>query len=173
MPRSFPPVVGKSPRVLILGSMPGEASLKLRQYYGHPHNQFWRLLGEVLGEDLRGKSYRGRLAVLKRRKIALWDTLAFCRREGSLDSDIRDEKTNKIIPLLRRHRIKAVFFNGQKARSVFLRHHRGNAETVELIALPSSSPANASLSFKKKLRLWRRIARRLAAHPTRASASSP
>ena len=143
--------------MLILGSMPGEASLKLRQYYGHPHNQFWRLLGEVLGEDLRGKNYRGRLAVLKRRKIALWDTLAFCRREGSLDSAIQDERPNRIIPLLRRHRIKAVFLNGQKARAVFLRHHRGSPHKVKIFTLLSSSPANASFSFKEKLRSWRRI----------------
>src|SRR5207249_4908149 len=99
---------GPNPKILILGSMPGLASLKKRQYYGHKQNQFWRLLGEVLGEKLPELDYDGRLEVLKRRGVALWDVLAECEREGSLDSDIHEEEPNAIAKLLRETNIKTV-----------------------------------------------------------------
>lgn len=159
MPKSFAPVVDPNPRILILGSMPGIASLKKRQYYGHRQNQFWRLLGCVLGEDLAGMDYDTRLAALKRRGIALWDVLAECRREGSLDSDIRNEEPNAVAKLLRETGIKTVFLNGGKAASAFQEFITESLPSgVTVVKLPSSSPAHASLTFNEKLARWKQIA---------------
>lgn len=159
VPRSFSPVVGRAPKVLILGSMPGVASLKKRRYYGHPQNQFWRLLGAILGEGLEGLDYDERLAALKRRGIALWDVLAECAREGSLDADIRDEEPNAVAPLLRETGIRAVFLNGGKAAAAFREFIAGSLPVgVAVVKLPSSSPAHASLTFDEKLARWKMIA---------------
>ena len=161
MPRSFPPVLGPRPRVLILGSMPGAESLRRRQYYAHPQNQFWRLVGDALGEDLAGLSYPRRLAVLRRRGVALWDTIADCERPGSLDSRIRRERPNDVVGLVRRLKIGAVLLNGGKALQMFLRHAaEGLPAGVSVAALPSSSPAAASIPYARKARLWRRALRR-------------
>lgn len=164
---SFGPVVGVRPRALILGSMPGVASLRLRQYYGHPQNGFWRIMGKILDEDLRGMAYARRLKALKRRRIALWDVIARCRRKGSLDSAIKAEQPNAVLALLRNNpSIEAVFFNGRKAQSAFLRRCVNGAGTphgVEFHCLPSTSPANASILYADKLRCWRRIADHLPA----------
>lgn len=156
--RSFPPVVGRAPRVLILGTMPSRVSLRKRQYYGHPQNLFWRLLGDALGEDLWGAGYAERLRILKRRAVALWDVFASCERRGSLDSAIRGERPNLVGDLVRRRRIRAVFFNGAKARAAFLRAHPEGLPGVVLRDLPSSSPANASVPLARKRRRWRLLA---------------
>lgn len=99
-------MVGNRPKVLILGSMPGEESLRRRQYYGHPKNHFWRLVGEALGEELEGLSYRRKIAALKRRGVALWDAIADCERSGSLDSRIRRERPNDVAAGVRARRKK-------------------------------------------------------------------
>lgn len=156
--RSFPPVVGKKPRVLILGSFPGEASLRLRQYYGHPQNRFWELVGTALGEDLRGLPYAKRLARLKARGIALWDVVAEARRKGSLDSDIRDAKHNAVLTLIEKLGIRAVFLNGKKAASIFERLPKSGRFKAAVFVLPSSSPANASVAWDRKFTAWRAIA---------------
>ncbi|MFI5345304.1 MAG: DNA-deoxyinosine glycosylase [Elusimicrobiota bacterium] len=154
--RSFAPVVGRSPRVLILGSLPGEASLKLGQYYGHPRNRFWELVGAALGEDLRGLPYAKRLARLKARGVALWDVVAEAEREGSLDSAIRGETHNAVLDLIRRRRIRAVYLNGRKAADSF-RRACGAPEDIAVHLLPSSSPAHASLPWAEKLAAWNRL----------------
>lgn len=156
--RSFAPVVGPAPRALILGSLPGDASLRLGQYYGHPRNGFWELVGGALGEDLRVLPYARRLARLKARGIALWDVIAQARREGSLDSAIRDESHNDVPALIRRTGVRAVLFNGRKASEAFRRRFGPPPPEVLLVVLPSSSPAHASLSRREKLRAWRRVA---------------
>jgi TDG/mug DNA glycosylase family protein len=155
--RSFPPVAGRRPRVLILGSLPGDASLQLGQYYGHPRNKFWELVGAALGEDLRALSYPKRLARLKARGVAVWDVIADAHRVGSLDSSIRLERPNPIPELIRRTGVRAVFFNGKKAQASFRRHF-GEPEGVAVFALPSSSPAHASMTRPRKLAFWKRIA---------------
>ena len=135
--------------------MPGAASLRKSQYYGHPRNQFWRLMGAVLGENLREMDYRKRLAVLKKRGIALWDVLASCRREGSLDSDISDERPNEIAKLIRETGVLAVFLNGGKAEAAFKRFAaEGLSAEIAVHRLPSSSPAHSGMTFDEKLLRW-------------------
>ena len=159
--RSFAPVVGARPRVLILGSLPGEASLKLGQYYGHPQNKFWELLGAVLEEDLRALPYARRLIRLKARGIALWDVVGSARRRGSLDSAIRGEIHNPVLELIARTRVRAVFFNGRKAADSFARAVPLPPPGVSFAALPSSSPANASIPWVRKIAAWRAVAQTL------------
>jgi hypoxanthine-DNA glycosylase len=156
MLRGFPPVVAAHTHTLILGSFPGEASLAATQYYAHPRNQFWRLLGAVLGEpSLHELPYDARLVRVLAHGIGIWDVLDACHREGSLDSAIRNARPNDF-DSLREHAplLRKVCFNGKTAgRFAPVIGEAGYATLV----LPSSSPANAMLSFDQKLRLWRDI----------------
>ena len=112
---SFAPLVDDECRVLILGSMPGRRSLDMQEYYGHPQNRFWRLLALLLKEEMP-LTYADKCALLLHHHIALWDTLGYCEREGSLDSDIKNEQPNAVCELLAAQpQIKAVFCNGGKA----------------------------------------------------------
>jgi hypoxanthine-DNA glycosylase len=156
MLRGFPPIVAADTHTLILGSFPGEASLAATQYYAHPRNQFWRLLGAVLDEpSLHELPYDERLTRVLAHRIGIWDVLDACHREGSLDSAIRNAQPNDFAslhthaPLLRK-----VCFNG-KAAGRFAPVI--GAAGYDTLVLPSSSPANAMLSFDQKLRLWRDI----------------
>ncbi|MDR6501294.1 hypoxanthine-DNA glycosylase [Burkholderia ambifaria] len=156
MLQGFGPVVGPNTHTMILGSFPGEASLDASQYYAHPRNQFWRLLGAVLREpELHALDYDARLERVLKHGIGIWDVLAACHREGSLDSAIRNAKPNDF-DSLREHAplLKKVCFNGKTAGRF--------AEVIgaagyETLVLPSSSPANASLSFEQKLLRWREV----------------
>jgi TDG/mug DNA glycosylase family protein len=149
----LPPVIGPAPRLLILGSFPGEASLAQARYYAHPRNQFWPILERLLDEPLTGIAYGARLERLKARRIALWDTVGACRREGSLDAAIRDARHNDFDALLAAAAgLGAVAFNGATAaRSEPFFAARGLAT----YRMPSSSPAHAGLSFEAKLGRWR------------------
>jgi hypoxanthine-DNA glycosylase len=144
-------------RVLILGSFPSEASLTAQRYYGHPRNHFWRLVGGVIDEPLATLPPAAREERLVASGIAVWDVIAFCEREGSLDSAIRAEVANDIGGLLRRWtRVRAIAFNGGKAASYRKRVGAiSEAGRCTLVALPSSSPANATHSFDFKLAAWR------------------
>ncbi|RFU46180.1 DNA-deoxyinosine glycosylase [Paraburkholderia sp. DHOC27] len=156
MLRGFPPVVDNGTHTIILGSFPGEASLAATQYYAHPRNQFWRLVGAVLGEaSLHEIPYDQRLIRVLAHGIGIWDVLDACHREGSLDSAIRHAQPNDFASL-RAHapQLKKVCFNGKTAGR--FAPVIGAAGYVTLV-LPSSSPANAMLSFDQKLRLWRDI----------------
>jgi hypoxanthine-DNA glycosylase len=162
MLRGFPPVVAHDTHTLILGSFPGEASLVAAQYYAHPRNQFWKLLGAVLGEpDLHALAYAARLERILAHGIGLWDVLAACHREGSLDSAIRHATPNDF-DALREHApaLKKVCFNGKTAgrfAPVI------GAAGYDTLVLPSSSPANAVLSLEQKLSMWWSIR---ASHPS-------
>jgi TDG/mug DNA glycosylase family protein len=153
--RGLSPVIDQHTAILILGSFPGEASLQAQQYYAHPRNQFWRLLSTVLTEDLLELAYPARLNRLLARRIGLWDVLDACNREGSLDSAIRNAQKNDFSVL--KHRCPAlvkVCFNG-KTSGKFAADF--SAAGFQTLILPSSSPANAQLSFDEKLRIWRGI----------------
>ena len=155
MLRGFPPVVAESTHTLILGSFPGEASLAATQYYAHPRNQFWRLLGAVIGEPLHEFDYPPRLEHVLKHGIGVWDVLAACTREGSLDVAIRNATPNDFASFREyAPQLKKVCFNGKTAG----RFAPVIAEAgYQTLVLPSSSPANAMLSFDQKLRLWREI----------------
>lgn len=149
----LPPVLTPDSRLLVLGSFPGVASLQAQQYYGHPRNHFWPLLSALWGVDLVGASYAERLAEVRRRGLGLWDIYASCRREGSLDQAIEDAEFNDLASLRRlAPKLQLVAHNGgESARA--MRHVASLGYAV--LRLPSTSPANASWSFDRKLNAWR------------------
>lgn len=140
--------------------MPGEASLAAGRYYAHPRNTFWKIISEILGLSIEA-DYAERCRALMDAKIALWDVLAACVREGSLDASIEEdsEVPNDIAGLvLRCPRLTHVFWNGGKAESLFLRHVQKtlpSGRVISTLRLPSTSPANAGMTFAKKLECWR------------------
>jgi TDG/mug DNA glycosylase family protein len=156
----FPPIAARNARVLILGSMPGEASLAAGQYYAFRHNQFWRIAGEICGVA-PDAPYPRRKAALKRRRIALWDVVAICVRPGSLDASIREDtiRVNDFAAFLAKHpQIRRVCFNGRKAESAWRRHVLPSlpaTRKLEYRLLPSTSPAHAGMGYRSKLRAWR------------------
>ncbi|MEO6624959.1 MAG: DNA-deoxyinosine glycosylase [Burkholderiaceae bacterium] len=160
---SFPPIESPAARVLVLGSMPGAVSLRLQQYYGHPQNAFWKIVGEVLGFE-PAVSYEQRAAALVQRKVAIWDVLASCVREGSLDSAIDDATmvANDFAAFFETHpHVVRVCFNGAKAESVYRRQvlqHLGTTRAIDYVRLPSTSPAHAGMRFQAKVGAWRVIA---------------
>lgn len=139
---------------LILGSFPGQESLRQEKYYAHPQNQFWRLMSAILREPLPDMAYDARLAALLRHRIGLWDVIATCRRPGSLDSDIRDEAHNDFAFLKHQcPQLRRVCFNGLKAArlaNVF------ESQGYRCTKLPSSSPA-FTLAFADKLACWKTL----------------
>lgn len=150
--RAFPPVAGPDTRVLVLGSLPGVASLAAGQYYAHPRNGFWRLIGAVIGRDLGPLAYPERLAELEAAGIGLWDTVASAVRPGSLDGAIRGVEPAKLGPLTSSlPQLRAIGFNGAKAAAVGRR--QAGLPKVALIDLPSSSPA-LTLPWTDKLARW-------------------
>jgi TDG/mug DNA glycosylase family protein len=155
---SFPPILGALPRVLILGSMPGAASLAAGQYYAHPRNAFWPILGELLGFAPTAP-YDERVAALQAHGIAVWDVLQTCIRPGSLDAAIeRDSEVANDLPglLAAQPGIATICFNGGAAAATFRRHvPAACTDGRRLVPLPSTSPANASWSFARKLSAWR------------------
>jgi double-stranded uracil-DNA glycosylase len=161
---SFPPVAAPDARLLILGSMPGKASLAANQYYAHPRNLFWPIMGELFGAGLE-LPYGKRLEVLQIEGVALWDVLKECFRESALDSDIVEASiiTNDFADFFARHtQIRHVFFNGAKAEQAFRRYALpalAHLPPIELIRLPSTSPANAAIPLTVRLAQWREITR--------------
>ena len=150
---SFSPISQSDARVLILGTMPSEQSLALQQYYGHPRNAFWKIIFSVF-ETPFATDYEQRKSLLVNNRIALWDVLEACVREGSLDSTIEQEVPNDFDSFLKAHpHIQTIYFNGQKAAK-FFKQYVAVTGTYKLITLPSTSPANAGMSFEKKLLEW-------------------
>ncbi len=151
----LPPVIGRRTRLVVLGSFPGAASLAQQQYYGHPRNHFWPILGAIWQLDLVGLPYRERIAELRRRGLGLWDVYSSCRREGSLDQAIEDAAYNDLASLRRRAPgLIAIAHNGgESARAMRVTAALG----LPLHRLPSTSPANASWSFERKLAAWRAV----------------
>jgi hypoxanthine-DNA glycosylase len=150
--RGFPPVINSGVRILVLGSFPSPASLAKKQYYGHPQNHFWKLMGTLLDEPLFEMDYAKRLPVLLKHRIGLWDVLHKCQRAGALDSNIRNAVNNDFRKVTRvAHDLRRVCFNGKTAgrfEPVFA------AAGYQTLVLPSSSPAY-TLKFEAKLKAWR------------------
>jgi double-stranded uracil-DNA glycosylase len=152
---SFPPVVDADCRILVLGSLPGEESLARQRYYANPRNQFWRLIGDVIGEALEPLAYERRLDTLLRAGVGLWDTVGSATRVGSLDGAIREVSANSLAPLVAGlPTLRAVGFNGGRSASLGMKQLAGSG--LALVPLPSSSPAY-TLSFAAKLERWRAL----------------
>jgi hypoxanthine-DNA glycosylase len=153
----FPPVADADATMLILGSMPGKESLKQQQYYAHPQNAFWKVMGELVcaRPDL---PYPQRLRALTDAHVALWDVLKTCKRQGSLDSDIQNETANDFALFFNSHpHITHVFFNGAKAEQSFNKFviEKQKLPPLTFQRLPSTSPAHAGMRYTQKLKEWK------------------
>lgn len=150
--QAFAPIIGLAPKVVILGSLPGEASLQAQQYYAHPRNQFWRLLADMSGVDLLGLDYADKIGQLQQMPIILWDVVDKAKRQGSLDSEIKDAQVRDVGKLLQAYpSLQQVWFNGKQAAKL----GRGSLQNacVKTVVLPSSSAAY-TLAYELKLKQW-------------------
>ncbi|MEM9055848.1 MAG: DNA-deoxyinosine glycosylase [Pseudomonadota bacterium] len=152
---SFPPLAAPDARVLIVGSMPGVRSLAAGEYYAHRQNAFWRILAELLDFDA-DTPYASRVAALKRGRVAVWDVIASCERQGSMDADIRAPTANDFAGFFARHgAVGHVFCNGTTAFRLWQRCVAPTvSEALTVARLPSTSPAYAAMSFADKLNAW-------------------
>jgi len=160
MIKSFPSVADRDARILILGSIPGVESLRQQQYYAHPRNAFWPIMGRLFGFDA-SLTYADRLAQLRKNGVALWDVAHRCIRPGSLDSaiDHASVEPNDFVSFFQIHKeIHHICFNGRKAEELFRRMVSPHLATIpECHLLPSTSPAHAALDLEQKLARWRLI----------------
>jgi TDG/mug DNA glycosylase family protein len=156
--RGLPAIVDPRARILIIGTLPGEESLRRQEYYGHPRNHFWPLIAALAGAEPPA-AYADRVSLLKRCGFALWDVLLSAERIGSLDSAIRNARPNRFAPLFRDYPdIATIAFNGQKAHALFRQHVAHDRSTAKrdlrLLVLPSTSPTYVR-PFEEKLAAWR------------------
>jgi hypoxanthine-DNA glycosylase len=152
---AFAPVAGDDARILVLGSLPGTASLAAGQYYAHPQNAFWRLIGGVIGTEIAPLPYPERLAALVAARVGLWDVVASAVRPGSGDAAIREAEPADLAALVARlPALRAIGFNGATAARIGRRQLGTLGERLALIDLPSSSPAHAGMPFAAKLERW-------------------
>jgi hypoxanthine-DNA glycosylase len=160
MKSAFPPIVNAKSKILILGSMPGEASLAAGQYYAFKRNAFWKIMASIFNFSFDA-SYEERVNALLANGIALWDVIEQCKREGSLDSSIEQTTlvANNFSAFLKQYAdIEKIVFNGKTVQALFKRHVLSKQTLpakIELEVLPSTSPANARLGFESKLEAWR------------------
>ncbi|NMH29073.1 DNA-deoxyinosine glycosylase [Flavobacterium silvaticum] len=153
---SFPPFLPDSPKILILGTMPGAMSLLKQEYYAHPQNSFWKIMFTLFSGLPVPSDFETKKKLILDNHIALWDVLESCERKGSLDSQIRNAVENKIPDLIKHNpSIRAIFFNGQESHKIFVRKF-GNEIDLPRIVLPSTSPAH-TMKFDKKLEAWSQI----------------
>jgi hypoxanthine-DNA glycosylase len=153
---SFEPISNPDTSILILGSLPGDKSLELGEYYGHPRNRFWKIISAITNSELP-LTYPNKKALLLHATIGLWDVAHKANRAGSLDSAIKDAEPNDLEGFLKRHRkIRVIAFNGAKAQALYDKYFDRKAE-INYITLPSSSPANAGIDFENLCRKWSAI----------------
>jgi len=153
---AFPPIVDENCQILLLGTMPGDRSLSLQQYYGHAGNHFWKLIYTLFNVPL-DSDYEARKQFLLTHHIALWDVLESCTCEGSLDSNIKNEVVNDFSEFYKQYpAITHVFFDSKKAEQFYLKYVKQNESKIYHL-LPSPSRANASKTFEQKLAAWKEI----------------
>ncbi len=153
MIKGFEPLGSKDANILILGSMPSVASLSKQEYYAHPQNRFWKLLAAIYDTEL--VHYESKVACLQEQQLILWDVIAECERDGSLDSKIKKVSQNELISFLQQNsNIQKIILNGQKAGKEYQKRY-GAMITIPAAILPSTSPANASCSFEQLLAVWK------------------
>ena len=157
----FPPIIDETSRVLVLGTLPSEESLRRQEYYGHPHNQFWRILADIYHVPL-AENYPGRVALLRQKQLALWDVVHHGERQGSLDQAIRNAVPNDFRGLFKTYRnLLAIVFNGQEAHDLFERkvlkqQALDGGDQLPRLLMPSTSPA-ATMPLPEKLIRWSQI----------------
>jgi double-stranded uracil-DNA glycosylase len=150
---SFAPASTPAAKVLVLGTLPGQESLRRGEYYAHPRNAFWRIVEELFGIPEKSE-YAERLRLLNAAWVALWDVCAAAHRPGSLDVSIKSETPNDFAAFLNAHRgVKLICFNGAKAAALFRKHVQLD-EGLRCVDLPSTSPANAAIPFSEKVKRW-------------------
>ena len=153
--QSFLPIIASEPRILILGSLPGDLSIEMNQYYGHPRNRFWRIMFTINKEDF-SEDYQIRERLIQNNHFALWDVAYSATRKGSMDVDILDVVPNKIDELLKKYpTIRQLIFNGKKAEQLFKKHFEQKS-TIIYTSLPSTSPANAQFSTDRLIEIWKK-----------------
>lgn len=157
--KSFKPSIDEKCKILILGSMPGIKSLEEQQYYAHPQNRFWKVMGRICScEKLLDMDYNDKLNILLKHNIALWDTIKLCERNGSLDSNIEKEIPNNIKGLLKKYpSIKTICLNGNKSYSMFKKHFPELLKKYNCLCLPSTSPANAKFRLDDLITEWNKV----------------
>ena len=156
MPLCFKPVIYQHTRMLVIGTMPSVASLQAKEYYAFPRNAFWKIIADICHIE-SFKNYAQKQQALKKLNLGLWDNLQFCEREGSLDSKIQQEIPNDFETLLKQYpKIKKLLFNGQKSYQFFKKYHSKLLQEYTYAVLPSTSPANAGMTYKEKYILWKR-----------------
>lgn len=154
--QSFSPISNEETEILILGTMPGDESLRKKEYYGHPNNRFWRVIAAIYGEETP-ILYGDKIALLLRNKIGLWDVIQQANRIGSLDTAIENEQPNDIAAFISHHKnLRLVAFNGKKAAHIFQKYFQ-EQEGIMYIVLPSTSPANAKSSLVDLQQVWSQI----------------
>jgi hypoxanthine-DNA glycosylase len=153
---SFDPISNSDTSVLILGTMPGDKSIELGEYYGHSRNRFWRIISTITNNDLP-LTYSDKKELLFKSKIGVWDVAHKASRKGSLDSAIENEEPNDLNNFIERHKnLKIIGFNGTKSQVLFDRYFK-RKDGINYISLPSTSPANAGIDFDNICKLWRQI----------------
>lgn len=161
---SLAPIIDLNSKILILGSMPGDISLEKKMYYANPHNHFWKIIFEIFNQEFI-PDYNKRIAFMLSKKIALWDVLEVCEREGSLDSNIRNVKINDISGLLEKYpNIDTIFLNGGEAdRRLTQKYRKGLKSNLIFEKLPSTSPVPGKnvLQYSEKIKVWSKIVDRL------------
>lgn len=156
MINSFPPIIDENAEVLILGTMPGVASLIKQEYYGHPRNHFWKIIHTVFDKLPVSENFQDKIAVLRNHRMALWDVLQNCERKGSLDIHIKNHVENDFDTLFSTYpKIKTILFNGKESHKYFLKKF-GKIEGINYHIMPSTSPAN-TMPFENKLKLWSEV----------------
>lgn len=153
--QSFAPIINKDVKTLVIGTMPGSASLEAQEYYAHKCNIFWKIISKTFCNGAIFETYEEKLDCLLTNRIGLWDSLQSCSRPGSLDSDIKDTYPNNFKKLFDEYGYCRLLFNGQKAYEFFKRYNKEILEKTQHIILPSTSPANAAISFDLKLEKWK------------------
>lgn len=150
---SFSPYINTQTEILILGTMPGIASLEKQEYYAHPRNHFWKIMYTLLSEIPVDEKFENKIKLLQNHHIGLWDVLENCERKGSLDVHIKNQKENDFESLLEKHpQIKKIVFNGKESHKYFFKKF-GQIKGITYYVMPSTSPAN-TMSFEKKLVHW-------------------
>ncbi len=152
---SFPPIVDRESKLLVLGTMPGVTSLQKYEYYGYPQNQFWKIMFTTFSQLPVPTDFEEKIALLRENNIAVWDVLQDCERQGSLDSKIKNHMENDIPKLLKDHpQISRILFNGKESHRYFVRAF-GVIDGIEYFTMPSTSPAY-TLKFEEKLKIWQK-----------------